>query len=423
MLKLKPTEKQIQLIEEIFDVTRYLYNKTNALIKKDINLYNRPNDIRDKFVTIETKKNTETYINSLSELETNYKSKKEALSELEKLFYTLERKDLFKKQKSDLKSEIYEQNEEITDFEKRVSKSIRDNAVRNVCSAYKTAITNLKEGNIKFFNIGYKLKTAPKKCAELSKTDIKISEDCKIRISPSFFGKENCEFNLGKRNIKKYGKCIINNNCDLLKRNDGYYIGLLLPFEEKQNDVFESVCGVDPGVRTFLTSYGSNGVVEYNHNREYLEKLNKLLRKLKESRKKRIKKKSLTKIDKKKENFITDIHWKAITELLKSSDVIFFGDIKSHGIVKDGKNKTLNRQINDLKFYVFKQRLKYKANTLHKKIVFVNEAYTTQGCSNCGNLWREIGCSKIYSCVKCKSTYDRDINSAKNILMKGLLTC
>lgn len=423
MLKLKPTKKQIELIEEVFDVTRYLYNKSNSLIKKNIKLYKNPQGLRDKFVTKKTKKNTQVYINSIPVLERNSRDKNEAISELEKLFYILERKELIAIRDSNLKLEKYETNEEISEFEKRVSKSIRDNAVRNVCSAYKTAITNLKEGNCKFFNIGYKLKSASKKCAELSTSDIKITKNGKVRISPTFFGEENCEFDLGKRNLKKYGKCIIKNNCDLLKRNDGYYLGLILPTEEKQNEEFENFCGVDPGVRTFLTSYGSNGIVEYNHNRGYLEKLNKLLINLKEKRKKRVRKRSLTKIDKRKENFITDIHWKAITELLKSSDVIFFGDIKSHGIVKNGKNKTLNRQINDLKFYVFKQRLKYKAKVLHKKVVFVNEAYTTQGCSKCGNLWKYIGCSKIYSCINCKSIYDRDINSAKNILMKGLLSC
>lgn len=419
MLKLKPTETQIKLIEEIFDVTRYLYNKTNALLKKDISLRTNKQDLRDKFVTKETKKGRASYINSLPELEKNYFLGKETLNENEKLFYSVQRLNLFKKQKEDLKKEKYKTNPEIRDFEKRVSKTIRDNAVRNACSDYISAVSNLKNGNIKFFNISYKKKSSPRKCAELSKNDIKMVNS-KIQISPSFLG-EHCTFKLGKRNTKKYGKCLINNHCDLIKRNSGYYIGLLLPVDKKENSNFKKICGIDPGVRTFLTSYGTEGVKEYKHDEKYLEKLDKLLKTLKKRKTKRLRKKTLTKIDKKKENFINDLHWKTINTLLKE-DVIFFGDIKSHGISKNGKNRTLNRRINNLKFFVFKQRLKYKAELLHKKVVFVNEAFTTQCCSKCGNLWKEIGTSEIYNCVKCKTIYGRDINSAKNILMKGLLS-
>ncbi|KAJ3001699.1 UNVERIFIED_CONTAM: hypothetical protein HDU68_006710, partial [Siphonaria sp. JEL0065] len=50
--------------------------------------------------------------------------------------------------------------------------------------------------------------------------------------------------------------------------------------------------------------------------------------------------------------------------MFSRNDVIFYGDFKSHGVVKNGVNKTLNQQINDLKFFQFKQRLLYKAKCL-----------------------------------------------------------
>ena len=46
--------------------------------------------------------------------------------------------------------------------------------------------------------------------------------------------------------------------------------------------------------------------------------------------------------------------------MIKCNDVVLYGDIKSHNIVKNGKNKKLNRNFNDMKFYTFKQRLMYK---------------------------------------------------------------
>ena len=80
--------------------------------------------------------------------------------------------------------------------------------------------------------------------------------------------------------------------------------------------------------------------------------------------------------------------------------------------------------MNELKFFTFKTRLLYKAGLLNKKVKFVNESYTTQGCSCCGKLWKTIGSSEIYKCQdkNCNAAYGRDINSAKNIAMKGFLS-
>lgn len=421
MIKLKPTLQQRKLINEIFDVTRYIYNKANAIVKTDIKLANFQ-DLRNKLVTEKTNLDKESYKIASIPLDVNSENKTNSINENEILFYICQRRQLLQDRRDAVKNEIPTINNQIRDFEKRVSKEIRACAVKNLCDAYKTALANFKAGNIKYFNINYKKKNDIKQCFELASTDIKMT-NAGIRICPTNFG-EHSIFRIGKKNHKKYKDIIIKSNCDLIKRNDGYYIGLVLPTEQKDNEVFEKFCGVDPGVRTFLTCYGSNGIVEYQHDKPYLKKLNSLLIKLKNKRnKKRIRKKTLTKIDVKRKNFIDDVHWKSINSMLKLNDVIFFGDIKSHNIVNGGKNPNLNRQMNELKFYIFKSRLLYKAKLFNKKVVFVNESYTTQCCSCCGELNKTIGSSQIYTCKNknCNAVYGRDINSAKNIAMKGLL--
>ena len=80
----------------------------------------------------------------------------------------------------------------------------------------------------------------------------------------------------------------------------------------------------------------------------------------------------------------------------------------------------MNRELNDLKFYQFKQRLIQKCKESGKVVKFVKEHNTTKTCSDCGNI-RIVGSSEVYVCKKCNFTCDRDMNSAKNILMKGLL--
>jgi len=107
---------------------------------------------------------------------------------------------------------------------------------------------------------------------------------------------------------------------------------------------------------------------------------------------------------------------------LKECDVIYLGDIKSHSIVKGKKNKKLNRDTCDLKFYLLKERLLYKANVNNKKVHLVKEHFTTKTCSNCGKVNNSVGSSEVFECKICNLNTGRDINASKNILMKGFLT-
>ena len=174
-------------------------------------------------------------------------------------------------------------------------------------------------------------------------------------------------------------------------------------------------CGIDPGVRTFMTVFGNIDCTEYQHNIKELQFLNNKLAQRKLRHRKRILKRKLNRIENKKSNLINELHWKVIGDLLKNNDIIFYGDIKSHSIVKGNKNKNLNRDACDLKFYKFKERLIFKAYEKNKKVVMVNEVYTIQTCSFCVSMYK-LKCSKIYECKKCNKTVDRDINASKNIL-------
>jgi len=143
------------------------------------------------------------------------------------------------------------------------SKDIRSNAVKGVCDAYKTAFSNLKAGNIQYFSLGFKKKTELRQQAELASADISMKNK-RIQLSPSKLG-ENCLFKISPRNEKRYGTVDIKNNCDLIKIGTNYWIYLSVPYEipELQKKKQHIACGVDPGVRTFLTLYDSENVSEF----------------------------------------------------------------------------------------------------------------------------------------------------------------
>jgi IS605 OrfB family transposase len=354
------------LIDELFDVTRYIYNKANKLVKEKKFRWKPFYPLRDYLVTKKSRKGL-----------------------------TTPRKN----------------------FELVASDSTRQCAVKNLCDAYKTASGNLKAGNIRYFDISYKKKNASRQCLELGSRDLNMTPGG-FKIYPGRW-EENSILKISKKNQIKYGKYQVKNNCDLLRQKGLYYIAFVLPQITHENKIFKRACGVDLGVRTLASSYGTNGIVEYDGNMNLLKKFNSKFDLLKNLKK--VRKKALNKIEKKKIDFTDNLHWSLIKALLDENDVVFMGDIKSHNMTKNGKNKTLNRAFNDLKFYVFKERLVYKAESRGKKVFMIPEPYTSQCCSRCGNLWRTIGSSKIYNCKKCKLVCDRDTNSAKNIFMKGVI--
>ncbi|MEA5599487.1 transposase, partial [Rivularia sp. UHCC 0363] len=54
--------------------------------------------------------------------------------------------------------------------------------------------------------------------------------------------------------------------------------------------------------------------------------------------------------------------------------------------------------------------------------VAVPPQYTSQNCSNCGEVVKKSLSTRTHSCPHCGHTQDRDWNAARNILRKGLST-
>lgn len=427
-IKIYPTPIQQRKLDEIIDTHRFVYNRTLEYVKM---MGHDPDfqTLRNLLATERTKAShpiNKYYSIGINKLKTQFS--KEKLPDKKAYLKTLidEEERLLKEA---LKTVPFKRNQLINDFELQTSNEIRSNAIKSVCDAYKSGFSNLKAGNIKFFNMSFKKKTESRKCVELASSEISIKNG-KINICPGKL-KDDSLFEMSVKNKHKYKSLKIVNNCDLVKQKGMFYVLVTVPTLIRENDSFKIASGGDLGVRTFLTTYATNHKVhEYKHNSVIMKQLNDKLDMLKSFRKRprlqtqrnKYRKKQLNKVEKKKIDTVNTLHWSVIKHLIETNDVIFMGDIKSHDIVKGNKNKTLNREFNDLKFYLFKQRLLYKASINNKKVFLINEAYTTQGCSKCGSLWKEIGDSKTFRCPECKYVCGRDVNSSKNMMMKGILT-
>ena len=436
-IKLKINFKQRQIFNEWFNTSNYVYNKTISCIKdgEPINFMN----LRNKLVTANTKKNNIEYVT----LENNMKLYKEEKKKQQKNLIKIPKNDIvnisavnlliqtaeekYQEEKEKLKvirkSLKSSKNEEIREWETETPKEIRAGAVNDVCKAYKTAKTNLKLGHIKKFTLGFRKKKDENKCLLLPHSFIK-NNDGKLSIIPTFM-KDESTISMGKKTIKKHRNLVIEHDCRLVKQKNIFWIIIPIPVEIMEKKPPVNYCGIDPGVKTFMTSFGNNGCIEYKYKESLLQKLDKKISYLTDRRRtnrNRVTKKKINRIETRKGNLIDELHWKTINRLLKMNDFIFYGDIKSHDIVKNGKNRTLNTDMNNLKFYKFKQRLLFKSIEREKKVYEVKEHYTTQTCSFCGSMYKP-GLSRVYHCRNCEKIIGRDVNAAKNILMKGIISC
>jgi IS605 OrfB family transposase len=387
--------------------------------------------LRDLLVTSNTKKYNKTYQELSKEIMDLHNMKEETIDPVDRknILDTIKTKNKILKDK--MKLVAYEKNKNLQDFENFTPKEIRANAVQSICDAYKGAFTNLRNGNIKFFKMKYKKKKDPRQTIELAPSIISLKHGV-LKILPKTF-KDDCILKISKKNMKKHINLTIENNVDIVRQNGQYFIHILKTLDSKENETSEeyTICGIDPGLRTFATSYSystpANGQVsnlyirDYNHRIDLLKKLNKKKSDIIKSQRS-VRKKKYNKIERKKKNVVDCLHWDSINHVLKNNDIVFYGDIKSQDIVKGCKNKTLNQDFNDLKFHIFKTRLSYKASVLQKQVIVMNESYTTKTCSSCGIMNENVGSKKTFHCPSCSLHTGRDLNASKNILMKGLLS-
>ncbi|RHZ56817.1 hypothetical protein Glove_396g67 [Diversispora epigaea] len=54
------------------------------------------------------------------------------------------------------------------------------------------------------------------------------------------------------------------------------------------------------------------------------------------------------------------------------------------------------------------------------KVVICDKHYTSKICGNCGYLHQKLGSNKTFKCPQCQIEMDRDINAARNILLRYL---
>ena len=112
-----------------------------------------------------------------------------------------------------------------------------------------------------------------------------------------------------------------------------------------------------------------------------------------------------------------DFQWQLASELCKKFDTIAIETLNLEGM-----KRLWGRKVSDLAFYQFVEILKYKCIKHGRKLLQVGQwTATTKPCSHCGFHNQTLTLNdRQWTCPKCGSHHDRDINAAINILRAGI---
>jgi putative transposase len=210
----------------------------------------------------------------------------------------------------------------------------------------------------------------------------------------------------------------------VVRRADGYYVQFLIDQErlEKRTPTGKTL-GLDVGLAHFYTDSDGQTVENPRHLRKSqkaLKRLNHRFSRTKKGSKNRAKARNRLsrkhlKVSRQRKDFAV----KLARCVIQSSDLVAYEDLQVRNLVK---NRKLAKSISDAAWSNFRQWLKYFGKVFGVVTVAVPAHYTSQNCSNCGEVVKKSLSQRTHRCVHCGVVLDRDKNAAINILELGLRT-
>ena len=178
--------------------------------------------------------------------------------------------------------------------------------------------------------------------------------------------------------------------------------------------------GIDVGLEVFLTDSEGTKIANPRRLRRSHKKLRRAQRKLSRRKKGSHRRKKAAravarihlKVARQRKDFLRKVaKWYA-----DNYGVIVVEELNVEGMVK---NHTLARSIHDAGWKKFVQILEHKAEEAGGRVIKVPAHYTTQLCSECGDIAPKPLSVRRHVCASCGYEDDRDVNAAKNIKSRG----
>lgn len=311
-------------------------------------------------------------------------------------------------------------NPDIEKWQLDTPKDIRASAIRDMVKAYKTAFSQLKNKQINHFSVNFcSKKDSPS--IEIPKTAIKQNNGNIYIYNSKKYMPSQIRVSSKQRKIKFN----IEYDCRLQVKHNKWFLLVPVKIESRVGSrKRKEWCSLDPGIRSFQTLYSEETVIQFKINKDLVKKLQSKMDMFKSLRARNIIKKRAFKRRERSiyfrlNNLIDDLHHKTCDFLTKTFKHIILPSFESQEMVKKNKVKCVNRDLLQLKHFLFQQRLKSKCDSRNCSLDICTEEYTSKTCGVCGRL-NNVGGKDVYSCSKCLLIIDRDVNGARNIAIKRL---
>lgn len=220
-----------------------------------------------------------------------------------------------------------------------------------------------------------------------------------------------------------------------ISRDGNQYFASICYDDKKQTPSLEIIAanktlGIDLGVTTLATFSDNTKIDNPKHFKKYQDKLTLEQQKLSKKENKETKsyqkqKEKVQKVYRKIRNTRKDFLHKLTTNLVKNQDYTCYcmEDLAVKQTLQDNETY-MSKSIGDCGWRILRQMMEYKCKNNGKNFLTIGRFEpSSKTCSVCGNIYQELKRSeKEWTCNKCNTFHDRDINAAKNIKNFGLIS-
>jgi putative transposase len=212
--------------------------------------------------------------------------------------------------------------------------------------------------------------------------------------------------------------------CYLVKRADGHWYALVvceLPTagDLSHPDDTRPAIGIDVGLKVFLTDSDGNVIENPRFFRTSQATLRRKQRRLcarkKGSHRRRKMALATAQTHLTIERQRRDFHFKTAKRYADAYATIVVEDLNLRGLARS----KLAKSILDAAWGGFLFILTCKAGSAGGQVIRINPRFTTQRCSQCGELVQKSLSVRTHVCPSCGYVADRDVNAAQNILRAG----
>ena len=312
------------------------------------------------------------------------------------------------------------------DTDKMAAYDILTDEVKTFCANLKSCRTNLEEENIKHYELKFKKRHRLTHSISIPKTAIKIN----IRggsIYHRYLGK--------MKGLEHLGDIEIIDDCRIIYTRDKDRFELVVPIHTKRKIIKnrEKVVALDPGEKIFMSYFsekefgylGKDMRDIFLEKQEEIKKWQKILAEKKNKRGKKISnpkkiKKIIRNKYRKMKNIVKELHNKIALFLCKNYERILIPKFETQKMISNEElTDEVQYSLNMLSHYKFKQHLINKGNEYGCLVVEVTEEDTSITCTKCGKKSNKYT-DRIKTCKECKYKINRDINGARNILIRNI---